>query len=320
METITTKEVSCNLCGSHNHQFLFSARDRLYGVPGRYSYVRCKDCGLVYMNPQVVSGDIMKLYPEDYSPHVQVPEKRRDRIDLLKKSISSIPVLKGFTSSMFKIEKSIYNKLNSQSRILDIGCGNGHFLHEVKMDKKANVFGIDVSDAAVREAKINYNIDLYKGTMMDAPHPQSSFDFITAWQFFEHVINPNEVVEKMSLILKPGGYLIMSTPNIASFHFNIFKDKWYHLDCPRHVCLWSLIQVRRLFEKNSLKIIKVIYDKTPWCLLGAMQYVVYGDNLNPIYKNKIRRSWLLALLFAPWSILLGLFRKSDTMVIYAQKN
>jgi len=48
---------------------MFSADRRLYGLKGRFQYVRCDNCGLVYMNPQVIPDCISQIYPENYAQH-----------------------------------------------------------------------------------------------------------------------------------------------------------------------------------------------------------------------------------------------------------
>lgn len=74
---VRTREVICDLCGSSNRKFLFDARDRLHGFEGTFSYVRCSECGLVYMSPRVLPDDVGEFYPPDYGPH----QAKRDKTD-----------------------------------------------------------------------------------------------------------------------------------------------------------------------------------------------------------------------------------------------
>ena len=102
---IRTSLVLCNLCGCHHFKTLFSARDRLYGLEGRFQYVRCDDCGLVYMNPQVIPDCISNIYPENYAPHLvhsSGPDKGSGRPHL---------------------PKTILDTLTPDSNVLDVGCG-----------------------------------------------------------------------------------------------------------------------------------------------------------------------------------------------------
>jgi len=318
---IRTQEVPCNLCGGTDSTFLYNAKDRLHGIGDIFTYVQCKECGLVYMNPQVVGEDIGKLYPADYAPHSTTKKGIGSKARSLRNRIMKIPLIARLVKGLMnvKIVDSIYRKLNQQSRILDVGCGAGSFLSTVRTDKACEVYGVDISESAVREARNSFGLDIFKGTVTKAPFPDAYFDIITAWWYLEHIPDPHATVARISSLLKHNGYFIMGVPNFNSFHAKHFKDKWYHLDCPRHLCIWTPYTITRLLDKHGLSVTRIIYDKTPWGLLGSLQYLLYGDNINPKYRNRLRQSFLLWILFLPWTMLVSLLKKSDIMVVYARK-
>ena len=320
-DMIRTQKVLCNLCGSEDSTFLFHARDRLHGIGDIFSYIQCKECGLVYMNPQVIPEDIEKLYPADYHPHSPTKKGIGLAIRSFQNRIIKIPVVGYFVKGMMnvKIVDPIYRRLNQQSLILDVGCGNGSFLNTVRTDKGCEVYGVDISEAAVREARSSFGLEIFKGTITEASLRNDYFDIITAWWYLEHIPDPHATVAKISSLLKNNGYCIMGVPNFNSFCAKHFKDKWYHLDCPRHLCIWTPCTITRLLEKHGLLVTRIIYDKTPWGLLGSLQYLLYGDNINPKYRNRLRHSFLLWILLLPLTILASLLKKSDIMVIYARK-
>jgi 2-polyprenyl-3-methyl-5-hydroxy-6-metoxy-1,4-benzoquinol methylase len=318
---IRTQKVPCSLCSSTDSVFLFESRDRLHGIGDTFTYVRCAECGLVYMNPQVVPEDIEKLYPPDYAPHSKKRKGIGPKIASLYHRISKIPIIGYFPKQLMnvKIAGGIYRSLNRQSRILDVGCGSGAFLNSLRAGKGCEVFGVDISESAVGQAKSSFDLDIFKGTITEAPFPQAHFDLITAWWYLEHIPDPDPTIAKMSSLLKDNGCCIIGVPNFESFNARHFKDKWYHLDSPRHLCIWTPRTITRLLENHGLAVTKIIYDKTPWGLLGSLQYLLYGDNINPKYRNRIRNSILLWILLLPWTILVSLLEKSDIMVVYARK-
>lgn len=318
---IKTQEAPCNLCGSVDSTPLLSAKDRLHGIDGIFTYVQCKKCGLVYMNPQIKPEEIEKLYPTDYEPHFTTTEKSSFAIYTLQKKLLKIPVLAHLFKGMLnvRIVDPIYKGLNQQSRLLDVGCGIGVFLNTVRADRGCEVFGIDISEAAVRKAKSSFGLDIFKGAIEQAPYPDAYFDIITAWWYLEHIPNPNTVAAKISSLLKDKGYCIMGVPNFNGFFAKRFKDKWYHLDCPRHLCIWTPQTITELLNKHGLFVTRILYDKTPSGLLGSLQYLFYEDNINPKYRDRIRKSSLLWAFLAPLTILVSLLKKSDIMVVYAQK-
>jgi 2-polyprenyl-3-methyl-5-hydroxy-6-metoxy-1,4-benzoquinol methylase len=319
---IKTEKISCNLCGSKDSKFLFKARDRLHGIEGTFSYVRCSKCGLVYMNPQVVPEDIAKLYPSDYAPHSTAAKGTAVAIRSLYNRLIKTPVIAQLIKCItnVKIINSIYSRLDQNSRVLDIGCGAGAFLNRVKTEKGCEVYGVDISEAAVKTAKDSFNLDIFKGTITEAPLEDASFDVITAWWYLEHIPDPQATAARISSLLKRNGHCIIGVPNFESFNAKTFKDKWYHLDCPRHLCIWTPSTMKRLLEQHGLTVTKVIYDKTPWGLRGSLQYALFVDNINPKHRNRIRQSLFLWMLLLPWTILVSLLKKSDIIVVYAEKN
>jgi 2-polyprenyl-3-methyl-5-hydroxy-6-metoxy-1,4-benzoquinol methylase len=307
---VKTRVVSCNLCQSNDFTFLCNAKDRLHGVEGEFNYVKCNECGLIYMNPQVVPEDIGRLYPADYAPHYSGNQKGR---------FGLLSVLWNYLMTMAKIKKVVYNTLNNQSKVLDVGCGSGAILNGIKKRTGCQVYGVDISENAVQSAKKLFGIDVFKGDIKEVSWPGNSFDVITAWQYLEHVNDPNQNVEKMSQLLKNNGWLILGVPNFDSFNARHFKDKWYPLDCPRHLCIWTPETMTMLLQKYGLTVTDIVYDITPWGLIGSLQYFFYDDNLNPRTKNRFANSRLLLALLFPWTLLLSLSKQSDVIIVYAQK-
>ena len=305
---IDKKHIPCNLCGSPDFTFLFHAVDRLHGYEGSFTYVKCRKCGLVYMNPQIASDEMIRFYPSDYAPHQAKPRNRREDMSKIRKKVKKSPVL-----------GLIHSKLSPDCRLLDVGCGSGVFLHNMRITTGCEVYGVDFSQAAARIAKQDYGIDIFAGSLLESPFPDSHFDLITAWSCLEHVNNPSQVLAKVFDLLKPNGWCVIQTPNFNSFNARLFKSKWYHLDCPRHLYIYTPKTITHLLKKNGLPVQKVFYDKTSKGILGSLQYVVYGDNYNISHCNRIRRSSLLKAIVSPLSRVAALAKQSDTMVVLAQK-
>lgn len=77
--------------------------------------------------------------------------------------------------------------------------------------------------------------------------------------------------------------------------------------------------MRRLLESHGLTVTRIFHDRSPWGLLGSLQYWRYGSNADPKHRNRIRQSALLWLLLLPATIIVSLLRRSDIIVVYAQK-
>jgi len=321
MTPIETSEVTCPLCGSDDATSLFEAIDRLHGIAGRFRYVRCRSCGLVYMNPQVTPDNVALLYPESYAPHADKSKTSRKVLMALRDSLHKIPLvgteLKRWTDA--RVMKPLFRRLGVGQHLLDVGCGSGAFLNDVRTATGCEVHGVDVSTKAVVTAQTLYGVDVFEGPVTEAPFEAGSFDAVTAWWYLEHIANPNESIAAMSRLLKDGGTCVLGVPNFDSVFARRFRDEWYHLDCPRHLCIWTPTTMRRLLETHGLTVTHIYHDRSPWGLLGSLQYRRYGDNADPKHRNRIRQSALLWLLLLPLTIGVSLLRRSDIIVVYAQK-
>lgn len=310
--------VSCNLCGSSRTSPFAQARDRLHGVEGRYDYVCCESCGLVYMNPQVVPDDLPLLYPQaEYEPF-RPPELRERRRGIAAR-VRDAPYIGQLLREMLSpvvVDDRIAAALTPESRWLDVGCGNGAYLARVREQAGCRVFGLDLSEAAVAAAR-STGIEVVRGTIHDAPWPEGSFSVVSGWWYLEHVPDPVPVARKIARLLEPGGVCVLAVPNHASLNARLFRSSWYHLDCPRHLTLWTRRSVRLLLEHAGLESERVHFDKSPWGLLGSIDHAVAGRS------NSRRRFGSSRLLFAaviPWTLATAAVRVADTIVVYARKS
>ncbi len=132
-----------------------------------------------------------------------------------------------------------YNFLNSNTLVLDVGCGAGFLSNELA---KAGliVTGVDLSEESLKVAKkydetksVNYQTaDAYH-----LPFPDQSFDVLTAMDFLEHVENPAEVIKEFSRVLRPNGIFIFHTFNRNPLAYLIIIKlvEWVVKNTPKHM-------------------------------------------------------------------------------------
>lgn len=320
-----TYDVTCDLCQGDDADFLFNAKDLLYGYEGFFSYVRCKSCGLIYMNPRVSDEDISGFYPDDYVPHrskEKASKKSNKTFAMWWKNTTIAIRLKRLRKKLLGTEQAISfvdKKLNSESRVMDVGCGRAEFLYNIKQQTGCHVEGVDISKTAVDTAARNYDIEIFNGLITEAPFPAESFDVITAWWYLEHVSNPSEVLKKMCSFLKDDGLCIVGVPNIDSFNAKVFKDKWYHLDCPRHLHIYSPDTIKSLMDNAGFVVTKIVYHKTAWGLLPSLRYCFGNNNIPLKQRKRLKCASSLKRLLLPWTMMVSLFKKSDIIVVYARR-
>lgn len=105
---------------------------------------------------------------------------------------------------------------NKKSRFLDVGCGNGQVLGELKGRGFSNGYGIDISKLFIKEAKKKgLNVLSYNGKKF--PFKDSHFNLIGSFNVLEHTENPEAFLNEQLLKLKKDGVLIVACPNFLSF-------------------------------------------------------------------------------------------------------
>ena len=100
-------------------------------------------------------------------------------------------------------------------RLLDLGCGEGHFTNEIKKKfSNFEIFGIDHSLSAIDYAHTNYSgITFITADAYQPPFPDVFFDIVVCNHVWEHLSDPMNMLKAIRKILKPGGVLIVATPS-----------------------------------------------------------------------------------------------------------
>ena len=145
-------------------------------------------------------------------------------------------------------------------RVLDVGCGNGRYLkrlHRLGLAKH-NLYGVEMNEAAIDQLNQG-GFQGYYGRLEDvAPElPDNSFDVIILLQVLEHVANPAQIIQILAQLLRPGGHLILETPNMEGWDAQLFHEGYwggYHF--PRHWHLFSQKTLEKLFEDANLETLK----------------------------------------------------------------
>jgi 2-polyprenyl-3-methyl-5-hydroxy-6-metoxy-1,4-benzoquinol methylase len=138
-------------------------------------------------------------------------------------------------------------------RVLDVGCGRGVLLREFRR-RGWEVQGTELSEQAASYARNTLNIPVEIGSLETLQFPAKHFDAITLWHVLEHVANPRALLAEINRILKPDGVLLVAVPNFDSLEARVAKDKWFHLDVPRHVTHFSQATLERALNENGFEV------------------------------------------------------------------
>lgn len=105
-------------------------------------------------------------------------------------------------------------------RVLDAGCGCGYGAYHMARGGAAAVLGIDRSNEAIAYAGERFRAANLAWAVADVASTglaPSSFDAIVAFEVFEHLQEPARLLDEAKRLLRPGGFLLVSTPNAATY-------------------------------------------------------------------------------------------------------
>jgi SAM-dependent methyltransferase len=119
-------------------------------------------------------------------------------------------------------------------RILDVGCGPGHFLASAK-SRGWEAVGVELVPSAVEMAKDEFGLDVRCSLLEDSGLPERSFDVVAATHVLEHQEDGAAFLATLGRWVKPGGYLLIEVPNWNSVDRRGNKDRWFGLRPLEHL-------------------------------------------------------------------------------------
>jgi 2-polyprenyl-3-methyl-5-hydroxy-6-metoxy-1,4-benzoquinol methylase len=223
-----TIRMACDLCNGQAHRLLF--------VKEGFSHVRCRDCGLVFVNPRLrnhirgqIEGGTGAMGSDRLSPREQRHLER---------------------------ELKIMAPFRRTGRVLEIGAGFGWFLSAAAR-AGWETWALEVNRRALtRLARrgLDRIVDL---PAEDFRAPARSMDAVRLWEVIEHLQSPRTVLHNSYEALRPGGLLRLSTPNFASWSHRICGPNWIYLNGADHIHLFEPATIARLLRRIGFDRIRI---------------------------------------------------------------
>jgi 2-polyprenyl-3-methyl-5-hydroxy-6-metoxy-1,4-benzoquinol methylase len=229
--------MECNNCG--HETFESFATVQCYFTKEPLSVVTCKNCGLVFLNPRPNKSLGLQYFENAYSNArgFESHSYYRDHDQIFERNKKRLKVIEGIQPP--------------NDRILDFGAGQGHFV-KTAIDNNLQAVGVELSPAAIKAAKENFNLDL-----VDSLEKLGTKDFgiICLWDVIEHLEDPKSSLLKLSEYLHPDGFFVIETSNIDSLDFLVMRNNWsyWHVD---HLYYFSGKTIEFLLKSLNFKIVK----------------------------------------------------------------
>ena len=236
---------------------IYSARRKPDKI--HYRILRCERCSLVFSSPILPTKKIANFYRKSLCNY-------KDQIPYLIKTY-------------FGIVDQIKKDLPKDPKVLEVGCGNGFFLKAlVDLDFTSNIFGVEPSSKMVIEAdsvlRSKIKVNIFKSDLF----PRNNFDLILCFHTLDHMFDPKEFVKGTYSMLKKNGYVVVVVHDTEGLSVKLFGEKSAIFDI-EHIYLFNKETLRKIFTRNSFKVIKVFnlvnnYPLNYWMQMSGFPHIV----------------------------------------------
>lgn len=272
----------CPYCGAESQPWFTSKDYNRHVTTEVFHHYHCPECELIFISP--VPENLGSYYPESY--HF-IPES----VNRLEK-----------TSEQERYKIEIVQRFIKAGNLLEIGPSYGGFSH---LAKKAG-FCVDAIEMNAKCCEFLRDVAGVHAIKSDDPvqalRKAGSYDVIALWHVIEHLPNAWETLEAMCSHVKPGGYVVLASPNPDSFQFRVMGRYWLHVDAPRHI---MLIPTKLLVSKMGQLGMKAEWMTTGdegslRCNIGGWEFFFINLSSRRYIKTILHRiGRLAAWLFAP---------------------
>jgi 2-polyprenyl-3-methyl-5-hydroxy-6-metoxy-1,4-benzoquinol methylase len=236
-----TETRDCLICGGRER--------RPWAILGPFTAVECPACGFVWMDPYPSLEGLAAYYDAYIERRFEDAVRTRQR------------------QQQYLIDRDYIQCFIRRGRVLDVGCTGGFFL--AVLSEEFDKYGVEIDRQAVAYARRHYPFghQVLPVPVTEAPWPAGSFDLVIMRGVIEHLPNPEEVMAKVSELLKPGGFFyVAATPNVDSFAARLYREKWSLFHPIRHLLYFGLETLSRFLSRYGLGLVSSYfpYLETPY--------------------------------------------------------
>jgi SAM-dependent methyltransferase len=266
------ERVACPMCQGRDEQ-------PVYRKEG-FAIVRCRGCGLVYVNPRLTPAALRTLYHQQLiSPAAYyVRSEAQDA--------------RSFAERLRLIER-----FRAAGALLDLGCGPGTFSAAARR-RGWRTIGLDLNPESAAHCR-TLGLEVVCDSFPSAALAGRTFDVVVMNDFLEHVPDPVAVLTAARALLAPGGILFITTPDIGSVVARFAGRRWLHLKPNEHLVYFDRRTIGALLDRTGFRVEYVRSIGRVRNLAVALEKVrAYGETATRIGRALVP-AWLAARINVP---------------------
>jgi 2-polyprenyl-3-methyl-5-hydroxy-6-metoxy-1,4-benzoquinol methylase len=274
---------ACKICANEVGNRIHIAREMMFGFRDRFSYLECGYCGcLQLLNAPTEPA---RYYPKSYYSY----QTHGLLMTTLRRKWSAFAF--GERSFIGKLLSELYfpNRammalrrmgISAKARVLDVGCGSGNLLLDLKHFGFQHVTGVD----AFIECDLAYpgGPRIFK---MQLGEMSGEYDVLMLHHSFEHMADPLETLRSISRLLASGGTIIIRIPISSSYGWRHYGVNWVGLDAPRHLFLHTYKSIDLLANQVGLAVSSVTHETDDGTFWASEAYARDISMNDPRFPN-----------------------------------
>jgi len=227
-----TRYLSCDLCAAANPRFVLESR-RLDGP-----LVECVNCGFRYVGNRRAALTFGSESGRETAEKVRAANIRFRPLRLEEEHRIAL------LNATWRLE--LIRRIRGSGKLLEVGCARGDFLRVAAQSFDA--YGVEPNPELAESARKVAPVyqDIVERT------PWNEFDVIASFHVIEHVDSPRSFIHAAAERLKPGGLLVIETPDIDSLPYKLLKTRWRQF-IPEHYFFFDSRTMRRLLADCGLR-------------------------------------------------------------------
>ena len=221
------RTIDCPNCGAAEQAPLF--------VKQGFTFVRCADCRLVFVNPQVREDVVQDEY------------RTKETNDLWLDVLTSERQL-ALDREKFGEVLDLLEPHRGAGRLLDVGCSIGLFL-DLARERGWDGLGIEFAPRALAYARDEFGLEVLDVPLEDAGFEPESFDAVGLLSVLEHANEPRRMLADCARVLRPGGAVAIVVPNVESLACRVLHERARTFDGRNHLVYFSPSTLRDCVDR-----------------------------------------------------------------------